>query len=323
MKSNPFLAAILVAADDDDAQGSTRAAIANSTRCIATRTRTWSPTCRPIPSGKSFDDRVHYTPVEDPAVYENICRSPPISRNARQEGRLLPGAEQRGRDRAMRSGRLHVGGFSTGRQRCRQPRGCDSLCGEGQPRSSRVTTSSSSSRLTALSETLRLKGKKGRTRAVVQFGSPGAVGLFPRRGDAGQDYKIIFSGKPDQSVMGVNSGDYDAAAWPRRVPPHGGARPVKEPISASTAARNFDLVVRLCTTGPLADKMLSCFPFPLPARNAKAFDKLTVSFDQLCDDMGTCGRSPRVPAAASTRRPTKRRRSGKPTKRAMKAKAKK
>ena len=32
-------------------------------------------------------------------------------------------------------------------------------------------------------------------------------GLVPDK-----DYKILFSGKHDQSVLGVNSGDYDAAA---------------------------------------------------------------------------------------------------------------
>ena len=39
------------------------------------------------------------------------------------------------------------------------------------------------------------------------------VALFPKEGlTPDKDYKVIFSGKHDQSVMGVNSGDYDAAA---------------------------------------------------------------------------------------------------------------
>jgi phosphonate transport system substrate-binding protein len=39
------------------------------------------------------------------------------------------------------------------------------------------------------------------------------MALFPEEGlIPDKDYKILFSGKHDQSVMGVNSGDYDAAA---------------------------------------------------------------------------------------------------------------
>src|SRR5436309_5461075 len=39
------------------------------------------------------------------------------------------------------------------------------------------------------------------------------MALFPGEGlTPDKDYKIIFSGKQDQSVMGVNSGDYDAGA---------------------------------------------------------------------------------------------------------------
>ena len=39
------------------------------------------------------------------------------------------------------------------------------------------------------------------------------LALFPPQGlTPDKDYKILFSGKHDSSVMGVNSGDYDAAA---------------------------------------------------------------------------------------------------------------
>jgi phosphonate transport system substrate-binding protein len=39
------------------------------------------------------------------------------------------------------------------------------------------------------------------------------LATFPREGlTPDKDYKIIFSGKLDQSVMGVNSGDYGAGA---------------------------------------------------------------------------------------------------------------
>ena len=36
--------------------------------------------------------------------------------------------------------------------------------------------------------------------------------LFPKEGlTPDKDYKILFSGKHDQSILGVRSGDYDAA----------------------------------------------------------------------------------------------------------------
>ena len=39
------------------------------------------------------------------------------------------------------------------------------------------------------------------------------MALFPKEGlTPEKDYKILFSGKHDQSVLGVNSGDYEAAA---------------------------------------------------------------------------------------------------------------
>ena len=91
---------------------------ASSTRCTATRTRTWSPTRRRIrrswknPSTIVFT----YTPVEDPAVYENIFK-PFIDHLAKCTGKSVVFYQVQSNAaeiEAMRSGRLHVGGFSTG-----------------------------------------------------------------------------------------------------------------------------------------------------------------------------------------------------------------
>ena len=57
-----------------------------------------------------------YTPVEDPAVYAKTWDGfiKHMEADDRKEGRVLPGAVECGQIEAMRSGRLHVGGFNTG-----------------------------------------------------------------------------------------------------------------------------------------------------------------------------------------------------------------
>ena len=59
-----------------------------------------------------------------------------------------------------------------------------------------------------------LKGKKfAHTSPSSNSGHMAPMALFPSQGlTPDKDYKILFSGKHDQSVMGVNSGDYDGAA---------------------------------------------------------------------------------------------------------------
>jgi phosphonate transport system substrate-binding protein len=59
-----------------------------------------------------------------------------------------------------------------------------------------------------------LKGKKlAHTAPSSNSGHMAPLALFPPQGlTPDKDYKILFSGKHDSSVMGVGSGDYDAAA---------------------------------------------------------------------------------------------------------------
>ena len=59
-----------------------------------------------------------------------------------------------------------------------------------------------------------LKGKKvAHTAPSSNSGHMAPLALFPSQGlTPDKDYKILFSGKHDSSVMGVNSGDYDGAA---------------------------------------------------------------------------------------------------------------
>src|SRR5436309_4007121 len=105
------------------------------------------------------------------------------------------------------------------------------------------------------------------------------MALFPGEGlTPDKDYKIIFSGKHDQSVMGVNSGDYDAGAVASDVFHRMGERgQVKEsdfriiyrsqkfPTSSFAYAHDLD--------PKLVDKMLGCFyDYRFPPEMQKAFD---------------------------------------------------
>ena len=158
-----------------------------------------------------------YTPVEDPAVYENAFR--PFLGHLRQctGKKVVYFAVQSNAAEieAMRAGRLHVGGFSTG------PTGFavniagavpfavkgDAKEWQGYHLIAIVQAKSSYQKLADL------KGKKvAHTSASSNSGNLAPRVLFPPEGLVpDKDYKVLFSGKHDQSVMGVNSGDYDMA----------------------------------------------------------------------------------------------------------------
>ncbi len=125
-----------------------------------------------------------------------------------------------------------------------------------------------------------LKGKKvAHTSPSSNSGHLAPLSLFPAQGlTPDKDYKIIFSGKHDQSVMGVNSGDYDAAAVAsdvfHRMAERGQVkeadfriiyRSQKFPTSSFAYAHDLDPA--------LVDKMLSCFyDYRFPPEMQKAFD---------------------------------------------------
>ncbi|MGD9829534.1 MAG: phosphate/phosphite/phosphonate ABC transporter substrate-binding protein [Hyphomicrobiaceae bacterium] len=158
-----------------------------------------------------------YTPVEDPAVYANILK-PFIDHLAKVTGKRVVYYQVQSNAaeiEAMRSGRLHVGGFSTG------PTGfAVNLAGavpfavKGNEKSLQgyhlIVIVKKDSPFKKLSD---LKGKKvAHTSPSSNSGNLAPRVLFPPEGlkpDA--DYKVAFSGKHDQSVLGVRSGDYDAA----------------------------------------------------------------------------------------------------------------
>lgn len=158
-----------------------------------------------------------YTPVEDPAVYENAFK-PFLDHLGQCTGkRIVYFAVQSNAAEieAMRAGRLHVGGFSTG------PTGfAVNLAGavpfavkgyekEFQGYNLILIVKKNS----PYQKPSDLKGKRvAHTSPSSNSGNLAPQVLFPPEGLVpGKDYEIRFSGKHDQSVKGVESGDYDAA----------------------------------------------------------------------------------------------------------------
>jgi phosphonate transport system substrate-binding protein len=159
-----------------------------------------------------------YTPVEDPAVYEKLFD--PFTKHLAQctEKKVVFFQVQSNAAQieAMRAGRLHVAGFSTGPTAFAvNIAGAVPFSIKGGPNGPRsynlvVISRKDNASIQKLTD---LKGKKvAHTSPSSNSGHMAPNALLPKQGlTPGTDYKVLFSGKHDQSVLGVNSGDYDAA----------------------------------------------------------------------------------------------------------------
>jgi phosphonate transport system substrate-binding protein len=225
-----------------------------------------------------------YTPVEDPAVYENIFKpfTTALAKCLDKKVVFYQVQSNAAEIEAMRSGRLHVGGFSTGPTAFAvNLAGAVPFAVKGDAKGFQgynlIVIVKANSPYQKLSD---LKGKKvAHTSPSSNSGNLAPLALFPSQGlTPDKDYKILFSGKHDQSVMGVNSGDYDAAAVAsdvfHRMAERGQVkeadfriiyRSQKFPTSSFAYAHDLD--------PKLVDKMLSCFyDYRFPPEMVKAFD---------------------------------------------------
>jgi len=159
-----------------------------------------------------------YTPVEDPAVYENIFKpfTTYLSQCLNKKVVFYQVQSNAAEIEAMRSGRLHVGGFSTGPTAFAvNIAGAVPFAVKGNEKEFQgynlIVIVKKDSPYQKLAD---LKGKKfAHTSPSSNSGHMAPLALFPPQGlTPEKDYKILFSGKHDSSVMGVGSGDYDAAA---------------------------------------------------------------------------------------------------------------
>lgn len=159
-----------------------------------------------------------YTPVEDPAVYEKVFSpfTAHLSACTSKKVVFFQVQSNAAEIEAMRSGRLHVGGFSTG------PTAFAVNIAGAVPFAVKGTEKEFQGynlilivkKDSAFMKVADLKGKKvAHTSPSSNSGHLAPLSLFPAEGLVpDKDYKILFSGKHDQSVLGVGTGDYDAAA---------------------------------------------------------------------------------------------------------------
>lgn len=158
-----------------------------------------------------------YTPVEDPAIYEDIW-DPFIAHLEEVTGKdvqFFTVQSNSAQVEAMRSGRLHVAGFSTGPTPF-----AVNLAGavpfaimgsdDGQfGYTLQVYTQADS----GIEEMADLAGKRvAHTSPTSNSGNQAPRALFPELGVVpDEDYEVVYSGSHDQSMLGVVAGDYDAA----------------------------------------------------------------------------------------------------------------
>lgn len=158
-----------------------------------------------------------YTPVEDPAIYEDIWQ-PFIDHLAETTGKevhFFAVQSNSAEVEAMRSGRLHIAGFSTGPT----PFAVNlagavpfALMGAEDGRFG-YTLQLYTRKDSGIDSVEDLKGKKvAHTSPTSNSGNQAPRALFPNLGLVpDEDYEVVYSGSHDQSMLGVVAGDYDAA----------------------------------------------------------------------------------------------------------------
>ncbi|HMO28089.1 phosphate/phosphite/phosphonate ABC transporter substrate-binding protein [Enterovirga sp.] len=225
-----------------------------------------------------------YTPVEDPAVYENAFRpfTEYLSKCTGKRVVYYPVQSNSAEIEAMRSGRLHVAGFSTGPVGFAvNMAGAVPFAGKGTEKGIEgyhlIVLVKASSPYQKLSD---LKGKRvAHTSPSSNSGGLAPKALFPDQGlKPGEDYQILFSGGHDKSALGVNSGDYDAAPVASDVFERMVAR-------GDLKAENFRIIYRserFPSSGfayahdlkpELAEKIKQCFyDFRFPSQMVKDFE---------------------------------------------------
>ncbi|MBR0641795.1 phosphate/phosphite/phosphonate ABC transporter substrate-binding protein [Plastoroseomonas hellenica] len=158
-----------------------------------------------------------YTPVEDPALYASQFRpfTDHLTRCTGKRTVYFQVTANAAQVEAMRSGRLHIAGFSTGPTAFAvNLAGAVPFAvkgGEQGYESYRVAMIvRADSPFQSLTD---LRGRRvAHTSATSNSGNLAPRAFFPGLGlTPDTDYRVIFSGGHDRSVMGVNAGDYDAA----------------------------------------------------------------------------------------------------------------
>lgn len=160
-----------------------------------------------------------YVPVEDPAVYaetfSDLLRH--IEKTTGKKTEYFGPQNYAAQIEAMRSGRLHVTGYSTGSVPFAVNLAgavpfavmADAKGGAGYHLI--VIAQAGNDKINSVPD---LRGKRvAHVSQTSNSGHQAPVYLFSKMGVVpGKDYQIGFTGKHDNSILGVVNGDYDAAA---------------------------------------------------------------------------------------------------------------
>lgn len=158
-----------------------------------------------------------YTPVEDPAVYENVFGDfmAHLAKLTGKRVRWYPAESYAAQVEAMRSGRLHIAGVASGpTPYAVNLAGFVPIVAMARPDGSiGYKLALITHRDSPIKSVQDLKGK--RVAHVAPSSNSGDLApraLFKALGvEPGKDYEVLYSGKHDNSIMGVVNKDYDAA----------------------------------------------------------------------------------------------------------------
>ena len=160
-----------------------------------------------------------YTPVEDPAVYAEVWEGflEHLKEATGKEVQFFPVQSNAAQIEAMRAGRLHIAGFNTGSNPLAVA--CAGLRPFAMMASADDTFGYEMEIIThpdsGIEKVEDLKGKQLAFTAETSnsgFKAPSALLKAEYGLEAGKDFEPVFSGKHDNSILGVANKDYPAAA---------------------------------------------------------------------------------------------------------------
>lgn len=160
-----------------------------------------------------------YTPVEDPAVYAQVWEGflKHMEEVTGKKVQFFPVQSNAAQIEAMRAGRLHIAGFNTGSNPLAV------ACAGFRPFTIMASADGSYGYEmeiitypgSGIEKVEDIKGKKMAFTAETSnsgFKAPSALLRSEFGMEAGKDFEAVFSGKHDNSVLGVANKDYPAAA---------------------------------------------------------------------------------------------------------------
>ncbi len=160
-----------------------------------------------------------YTPVEDPEVYRKVWDEF-IAHLTKQTGRkvvFFPVQSNAAQIEAMRAGRLHIAGFNTGSVPLAV--NCAGFAPFAMMASKQDAYGYEMEIIVQADGPIhKVEDLKGKTVAFTDpnsnsgFKAPSAILKAQFGLEAERDFKTAFSGKHDNSILGVANKDYDAAA---------------------------------------------------------------------------------------------------------------